>query len=55
MKPPPFRFLFLACLAGALAAPTGYLAVKHLDQRSFARPGFPATAFEWRGATPDST
>jgi hypothetical protein len=54
MKLSPFRFLFLVRLAGSLDALIGCLAVNHLDQRLYARPGSAATTFEWRTATPES-
>src|SRR5262249_44368532 len=54
MKLSPFRFLLLACLAGTLAAPIVPLALRRLDQRIYARPGFAATAFEWQTAAPES-
>src|SRR5262245_38196037 len=54
MKLSLFRFLFLVCLSGTLATPIVSLAVKHLSQRLYARPGFSATTFEWRTATPES-
>jgi CubicO group peptidase (beta-lactamase class C family) len=47
-----FRFLLLACLAGALATLAGYL--KSLDRRLYARPSLADATFEWRTATPES-
>jgi CubicO group peptidase (beta-lactamase class C family) len=52
MKLSSFRFLLLACLAGALAAPVSYL--ESLDQHLSTRSGLAATPFEWRNATPES-
>jgi CubicO group peptidase (beta-lactamase class C family) len=52
MKLSSFRFLLLACLAGALAAPVGYL--EPLDQRIYARPSLNAIPFEWQTAMPES-
>jgi hypothetical protein len=54
MKLSPFRFLFLVGLAGSLDALIVYFAVKHFDQRLYARPGSAATTFEWRTATTES-
>src|SRR5262249_17215783 len=40
--------------AGRTTAPRVSLAVKHLSHRLYARPGFAATTFEWRTATPQT-
>src|SRR5262245_7351613 len=46
--------LLLTCLAGALIAPIGYLALNPLHQNLYARPIRAASTFEWRTTRPES-